>query len=171
MLLFVRPTLLVLLAVLLVPASAQARLKVTIAARSCPTYDAIAANLARNDIQESLQDLGPDTPYRSGQPIDPQIEADAQPLCQPLPGWRFTLGRGYVTRAVNGPWGSLSIVTNPFADSIVTQDSVPLLNATGVDTGRRLEGAVTLTLSDEQANLASRRSALWLQGGTGRIRS
>ena len=55
-----------------------------------------------------------DTPYTSGQPIDPKIEADNQPNCTPLPNWRFTLGTAYQTQAVSGPWGSLSIVTNPY---------------------------------------------------------
>jgi hypothetical protein len=32
---------------------------VTIAARQCPTYTDIRANRARNNIQESLRDLGP----------------------------------------------------------------------------------------------------------------
>ena len=38
-------------------------IKVTIAARECPEYTDITANRARNDIQESLEDLGADTPY------------------------------------------------------------------------------------------------------------
>ena len=51
-----------------VPASAQQRTgdqirQVTIAARSCPSYQAITANRARNNIMESLKDLGADTPY------------------------------------------------------------------------------------------------------------
>ena len=65
---------------------------VTIVARQCPEYTDITANRARNDIQESLKDLGPDTPYTAGEPIDPDIEADSQPNCTPLPNWRFTLG-------------------------------------------------------------------------------
>ena len=47
---------------------------VTIAARQCPTYTDIRANRARNNIQESLKDLGADTPYAAGQPISPAIE-------------------------------------------------------------------------------------------------
>ena len=87
---------------------------VTIVARQCPEYTDITANRARNDIQESLRDLGVDTPYDAGEPIDPDIEADSQPNCSPLPNWRFTLGTGYQTQAVSGPWGSLSIVTDPY---------------------------------------------------------
>ena len=162
------------LAVLLLPALGAAPavaqsgsgLRVTIAARSCPSYEAITANLARNDIQESLQDLGADTLYTSGQPIDPDLEAQGQPTCNPLPDWQFTLGRGYQSRAVTGTWGSLSIVTGPFPDAIETDASVPLLNDKGTPTGRQLLGATTITLTAEQAALAGQANALWLQGGT-----
>ena len=46
----------------------------TIAARECDDYTDIRANLARNDIQESLEDLGADTLYEPGEPIDPRTE-------------------------------------------------------------------------------------------------
>jgi hypothetical protein len=36
---------------------------VTFVARSCPSYSDVFANKARNDIQESLENLGPDSPY------------------------------------------------------------------------------------------------------------
>ena len=71
-------------------APASARRAGRMPPRSRPTRE-------RNDIQESLEDLGPDTPYTSGQPIDPAIEAASQPNCTPLNEWRFTLrwgGRG-----------------------------------------------------------------------------
>jgi hypothetical protein len=70
------------------------------------------------------------------------------------------------SRAVTGPWGSLSIVTDPFRDDIVTRESTPLLNDKGEDTGDDLPGAVTIELTDEQAKLAEKSSRLWLQGGT-----
>lgn len=151
----------------LAPAAAHAQYSVTIAARACPSYEAITANLARNDIQESLRDLGPDTLYRPGQPIDPQLEAAGQPLCEPLPDWRFTLGRGFRSRAVTGTWGSLSIVTDPFASDppLETQGSIPLLDSAGRPTGRTIAGAVRAELSATQVSLAARHS-LWLQGGT-----
>ena len=109
------------------PASAQSGsgsgLKVTIAARQCDRYTDIFANRARNDIMESLKDLGPDTPYSSGQAISPAKEdLSPQSRCKPLPNWTFTLGTGYRTRAVSGVWGSLSIVTGPFSSpAIVTK--------------------------------------------------
>jgi uncharacterized repeat protein (TIGR01451 family) len=76
------------------------------------------------------------------------------------------LGSGYRSRAVAGPWGSLSIVTGAFPTSIVTKSSVPLLNSLAEDTGSTIAGAVTIRLTDEQVKLASRANALWAQGGT-----
>ena len=64
---------------------------VTLVARQCPSYSDISANLARNNIMESLQDLGPDTAYSSGQPIDPAIESAHQDKCTPLRGFQFSL--------------------------------------------------------------------------------
>lgn len=139
---------------------------VTYVARECPTYTDITANRARNDIQESLRDLGADTAYRAGQPIDPAIESADQPNCVPLPDWRFTLGTGYRTRAVSGPWGSLSIVTSPYATNIVTQPQVPLLDYAGRPTGQSIDGAVTVELTPAQAERAARSNSLWIQGGT-----
>src|SRR5215468_6929376 len=82
--------------------------KLTVAARVCPTYEDVTANLARNNIQESLRDLGADTLYTSGQPIDPELEAKGQPNCKPLPDWTFTLGTGIGGMLDDERWGSLS---------------------------------------------------------------
>ena len=98
---------------------------VTIAARECDEYSDIRANLARNDIQESLNDLGADTLYESGDPVDPVRELAGQPTCRPITGWQFTFGDGIIAGASKGPWGSLSIVTAPEADLPVTEASVP----------------------------------------------
>jgi len=141
-------------------------LLVTFAARVCPNYTDITANRARNDIQESLRDLGADTPYQPGQAMDPAVEAEHQPNCAPLPGWTFTLGTGYKTRAVSGPWGSLSIVTGPFAGAPVTQDSTALLDTVGRPTGQSIAGATTVELTQAQAQAAARPNSLWVQGGT-----
>ncbi len=138
---------------------------VTIAARVCPEYTDITANKARNNIQESLKDLGRDTPYSSGQLVDAAVEDTVQPNCRPIEGWKFTLGRGYRSKASTGPWGSLSIVTSPFDHSIVTRNEIPLLNPQGFDTGQKLEGAVTVQLTDAEKQLASKNNSLWIQGG------
>ena len=144
--------------------------RVTIAARFCDQYTDIFANRARNNIMESLRDLGPDTPYGSNQAADPvrpeKEDLPPQSKCKPLAGWRFVLGKGYKSRAVSGPWGSLSIVTNPFTTDITTKASTPLLNNAGQDTGDTIAGAVTITLTQEQANLAAKPNSLWIQGGT-----
>ena len=76
---------------------------VTIAARECDSYTDIRANLARNDIQESLQDLGADTLYTSGQPVDPRTELAGQPKCRPITGWQFTFGDGIAVRTLRHP--------------------------------------------------------------------
>src|ERR1700760_4586460 len=62
---------------------------VTFVARSCPEYTDIFANKARNDIQESLKDLGPDTPYiNSDALVDPSVESGPpQDVCAALPNW------------------------------------------------------------------------------------
>jgi hypothetical protein len=150
-------------------ASAASGYYVTFAARDCPTYADIYANKARNDIVESLEDLGPATQYgSSGALVGPDYEDLApQTNCRPLPNWRFTLGTGYQTRAVAGRWGSLSKVTGPYSNSIVTQASTPLLDNHGDPVGSQtLAGAVTIKLTSQQATQASKSSSLWAQGGT-----
>ena len=140
---------------------------VTFAARVCPDYTDIFANKARNNIVESLKDLGPDTQYgTSGVLVNPAYEdMPPQTLCQPLPGWQFTLGTGYESRAVTGVWGSLSKVTNAYNTQIVTQDSTPLLNDSAQALpGMTVAGATTVELTSDQRAQAS-KSSLWVQGG------
>lgn len=138
---------------------------VTVAARSCPSYTDITGNLARNDIQESLRDLGPDTPYVSGEPIDPVKEADNQPNCSPISNWRFTLGTG-IGGAIKGTWGSLSFVSQPFSTSVVTQPSTPMRDVHGhTVAGQSIAGATTFELNQDEEQAASHHG-LWIQGGT-----
>ena len=120
---------------------------VTFVARQCPTYQDITANLARNNIQESLQDLGGDTAYTSGQPIAPSVETPNQPNCTPLTGWDFTFGNG-----INGkdPTTKLSRVSNPVSPPFTTKASVPLLGTNGNPTGSSIAGATTATLTSSQ---------------------
>ena len=139
--------------------------QVTVAARTCTGYQVIMANRARNNIQESLRDLGPDTLYQDGQPVSPSVE-DGQAVtqvsgCQPLVGWKFQLGRG-----IAGKVDDLSTVSSPFPGTYTTQASVPELTGTGENTGKQVAGAVTFNLTAEQAQLAQRGSSLWIQGGT-----
>ncbi len=113
--------------------------KVTFAARACPQYTDVRANRARNNIMESLEDLGPDTNYGTPFLVNPAKEdAPPQSRCQPLADWRFQLGRGYETRAVTGPWGSLSKVTRPYVSpAIRTRDAVDELDRTARRRGAR----------------------------------
>jgi uncharacterized repeat protein (TIGR01451 family) len=161
------------LALLIIVAPAQAgTIKtdtklVTIAARSCPDYTSIFANRARNNIMESLKDLGPDTEYAAGEPLTNEKETNPpQDACEPITDWQFKLGTGIKSRAVTGPWGALSIVTNPFSTDITTKATTPLLNDQGQLTGDQIAGAVTITLTEAQAKLAAAGSSLWIQGGT-----
>jgi uncharacterized repeat protein (TIGR01451 family) len=140
---------------------------VTIAARVCDNYTDIRANLARNNLMESLKDLGEDSLYDAGEPIDPRTVQAGQPNCRPLVGWRFTFGDGIGGRPVDGPWGSLSIVSDPDSHEAVTKKSEPARDFDGqpVGGGVKIEGAVTVGLNHDQAERAA-RGGLWLQGGT-----
>jgi uncharacterized repeat protein (TIGR01451 family) len=137
---------------------------VTYVARSCPSYGDVMANLARNNIQESLRDLGRDSLYTRGQPISPAVEEPAHPNCKPIVGWHFRLGEG-IAGQVKGPWGALSVVSSPYDTSVVTQASTPLLNDNGDPTGSSLPGAVTVPLTDAQYERSTQNAALWVQGG------
>jgi hypothetical protein len=136
-------------------------LLLTLVARSCPQYTDVTANRARNNIQESLRDLGVDTLYSAGEPIDPVKEAAGQPACTPIPGWTFTLGSGITS----GNPQNLSTVTG-VNGSATTAASTPALDRYGQPTGQHLAGAVTMTLTGTQASLAQQANRLWVQGGT-----
>ena len=138
--------------------------QVTFVARVCPTYTDIMANRARNNIQESLRDLGKDTVYTSGQPVSPGIEAPNNPSCTPLDGWQFRLGTGI--KAKTPATSYLSTVTGDYGQTIAVQPSVPELDANGKDTGRAVADAVTVTLTADQVRRAQQGNSLWTQGGT-----
>ncbi len=149
---------------------------VTIAARQCPAFTDIRANLARNNLQESLRDLGQDSPYVTGQQINPQLESQTQPACTPLIGWQFTLGTGIAGAKVIGSWGSLSVISGPLTalstpggtpvPLITTEASIPNRDNQGATVTGSLAGATTIELTNRQARLAEQSSRLWLQGGT-----
>ena len=137
--------------------------QVTFVARQCPTYADIMANRARNNIQESLRNLGKDTVYSSGSPVRPEIEGPNNPACTPLDDWQFRLGTGYTGKTPATDY--LSTVTGDYGQTITVQDSTPELDAQGRDTGRSLRAAVTVTLTADQAQRAQQASRLWAQGG------
>ena len=152
------------------PAAAQGTgYSVTFVARSCPAYTDIFANRARNDIQETLHDLGPDSPYTEPFRVNPETEGSGvQSVCKPLPDWEFTLGHGYQSSVVTGSWGSLSRVTGVFPrPSILTQDTTPLLDQDGQQIGTdTIAGGTTIELTPEEVAQASTPDQLWAQGGT-----
>ena len=153
---------------------------VTIAARWCPTYESVAANRSRNNIQESLRNLGPDTPYRVGEDVNPATEALApQDQCTPIPvpvappgtpgpGWQFKLGHSIDSGKDVGDWGSLSRVGGPFSPdrTIITEPSVPDRDQNGNPDATKpaILGATTIELSAEEALQAAEKQ-LWIQGG------
>jgi len=134
---------------------------ITFAARDCPAYSDVMANRARNNIMETLQDLGKDSVYTGGQAVDPSIEEPNDPNCKPLNGWQFEMGSGY------GKSGQLSNVTgSPLATTGDTKSNVPILNPDGTSSGKTLDGALIYTLTDQQVALAQKGYDLWVQGGT-----
>ena len=72
---------------------------VTFVARSCPAYADIFANRARNDIQETLHPLGPDSPYTEPIEVNPHTEGlKPQNVCEPLPDWESRSAAGMRAR-------------------------------------------------------------------------
>jgi hypothetical protein len=137
-------------------------------ARYCPSYSDVFANRARNNIMESLNDLGPDSPYTNFTQVEPSIEDGLAPQtnCHPLTGWTFAFGTGIGSNAAGT---NLSYVTGTgtVADrQVTTQASVPLLNGTGQPTGQQIAGATTFTLTPTEVDLAARGSSYWVMGGT-----
>ena len=144
------------------PAQAQTGYTMTLVARECATYPSIMANRARNNIQESLEDLGKDSVYADGQPISPAIES-ANNNCVPMTvPWTFTLGRN-IAGADTGTWGRLSFVGGVFRSVTTTLPGVAELNSKGQPTGATIPSAVTIELTS--AELAQTSSRLWVQGG------
>jgi hypothetical protein len=148
---------------------AEQNYKVTLAARSCPTFTDIMANRSRNNIMESLQNVGIDSIYTRAPftgAVRPEVEdaaASGQSACAPLSGWAFAMGTG-INGKDSGSYGSLSKVRSPL-QTATTQEATPELDAFGNDTGRSLAGAVTYNLTASQvASLANR--SVWVQGGT-----
>src|SRR4051794_22035991 len=154
----------------------------TIVARHCPDYKDIRPNLARNNIQESLEDLGPGvSPYEAGDQISPAVETPNHPNCHPLVGWQFQLGTG-LSDSKTGSWGRLSLISGPISPwsiaktageqrtplpIITTEASVPDRDQNGaVVAGSTLAGATTVELTNAQATSAGQGDKVSIQGGT-----
>ncbi|NBV90044.1 MAG: hypothetical protein EBR84_01335 [Actinobacteria bacterium] len=142
--------------------------KVTLAARICPSYNDIMANKARNNIMESLQNVGLDSLYLNSTyagAVRPEVEdapASMQSACEPLTDWTFGMGQG-TNGKDSGSYGSLSKVRTPFL-SATTVSSIPELDAFGNDTGRTISGAITFNLTPAQISGLTNKTS-WVQGG------
>jgi hypothetical protein len=136
--------------------SAATTYQVTFVARACGSYADVMANQVRDDAAESPGRPGLDSTYKPGQAVDPEVEDRAN--CQPMPGVAFTLGAGREKK------GALSSVTGP-VPPVTTAAEVPRLDPLGRASGGPIVGAVTATLTEDQANLAGKKQ-LWAQGGT-----
>jgi LPXTG-motif cell wall-anchored protein len=154
------------------PASAQTPtpLAVTYVARVCDSYSDIMANKARNNIQESLFNLGPNSTYAASDTVDPGAEAAGSPGCRPFPGWRFSTGSGITGKSP--ATANLSTVTGLFRSDIVTEAATPLLDGQGRPVQgpngqpQTIEGAVTVQLSGDEATWVRGGRSLWVQGGS-----
>ena len=147
---------------------AEQNYKVTLAARVCPNYSDIMANKARNNIMESLQNVGVNSLYATApntgavRPEVEELDASGQSACQPLNDWTFALAQG-TSGKDSGAYGSLSKVRSPFTTA-TTVATTPEFDSFGNDTGRTIDGAVTLNLTPTQIAGLSNRST-WVQGG------
>jgi uncharacterized repeat protein (TIGR01451 family) len=140
---------------------------VTFAARQCTSYSDIFANRFRDNLMQTLQNVGPDSPYGPNDLVQPSFEdRSPQSNCTPLPGWEFTMGTLPDLAPLAGPWGSLTVVNNDFP-SVTTEAQTAVLNENGVPTGDVIAGATTIELTQEQLDVANQGQwALRLQGGT-----
>jgi hypothetical protein len=131
----------------------------------CDRYDQVMANKARNNLQESLQDLGPDSNYASADAVSVAKEQDGTPAppCRPLTDWTFATGTSYAGRSQATEF--LSTVTGLLRQDITTKASAPELDDQGRPTGRTLEGAVTVPLNSAEQDAAA-GNHLWVEGGT-----
>lgn len=143
--------------------------KLTLVARTCPTYTDIMANKARNNVMQSLQDLGVDSLYLQGAyagPVRPSVEnlsASGQNVCTPLNTWKFGISNGSNGTDI-GSFGSLSKLKTPLSATPVTQASIPELDELGNNTGRTIAGAITYNLTPSQISSLTNKT-LWVQGG------
>lgn len=110
-------------------AAAEQPLSVTYVARACPEYSDIMANKTRNNVQESLRDLGPASNYSTAEAVTAQKEAAGTPLppCEPLTDWTFSTGTGYTGRTPQTE--NLSTVTGLIRQDITTGAQTPELDA------------------------------------------
>ena len=144
------------------------RYTITYAARSCDKYTDVMANQARNNLMETLKDVGANTLYATrGNVVRPDVEDDpasGQSACQPLLDWSFA--SGFVTDGKDtGTYGSLSRVRTPINHTVVTASQTDELDEFGNNTGRTILGAITYTLTDTEVAQTTGGKRFWVQGG------
>ncbi len=133
--------------------------KLTLAARVCGSWDDVQKNSNSSFLLQSFNQPGRSFDSDS-RPIRPGFE-DTKNSCAPLSGWTFALGTGHTGGTELNP----SIVTGDFGQRPQTLGSTPLLDDQGTPVGTdQVAGAVTIDLTDTQADLA-KRGNLWVQGG------
>ena len=150
--------------------------RLTLVARECDNYSDISANRSRNNLQETLQDLGVDSTYSStmsNNPVAPWRESNPATQvdnCRPINDWTFTLG----TNITGGTAAAPSRVTGVLRE-VRTSDTVMRDTAAGdyatadgssatAVTAAPLAGGTTIDLTDAEAAKAA-KSSLWIQGG------
>jgi uncharacterized repeat protein (TIGR01451 family) len=141
---------------------------VTFAARECKSYSDIFANRFRDNLMQTLQNVGPDSPYGANDLVNPSFEdKPPQSKCTPLAGWEFTMGSQPDLAPLPGPWGSLTVVNHAFPP-VTTEDHTAVLDQDGEPIADdQIEGATTFELTQEQLKVANQGQwALRLQGGT-----
>ena len=141
---------------------------VTFAARQCTSYSDIFANRFRDDLMQTLQNVGPNSPYGPSDLVNPSFEdLSPQSNCTPLTGWEFTMGRLPDLAPLAGPWGSLTVVNDDFPP-VTTEAHTDLLDQDGEPIGNdQIAGATTFELTKEQLDVANQGQwSLRLQGGT-----
>ena len=136
--------------------------------RACARLRAITANRARNNIQESLRDLGANTPYgtprRTARLIPNLVDPRSRPSssrrrsgCRPLAGWKFKLGTGIVGRPTSASGARSRASPAPTTTHDHHASSAPLHEPVprAASTPRMLAGATTIELTEEQRRQSS----------------
>ena len=124
-------------------------------------------NRARNNIQESLKDLGPDTPYAAGEPIAPDETLAAE---QVQAAARLGVHAGQGLRvARRAPGRGARCPSSPARSSAGHHDAglaSRCSTATATTPARRSRAPTTIELTRSRPSSPRKRTSLWIQGGT-----
>jgi hypothetical protein len=140
---------------------------VTFVARECPNYTDVMANKARNNIMQSLRNLGIDSIYSQTQAVSNLEEESVTTQlnnCIPLNNWKFTIGNGINSSKDTGSFGSLSKVRSVLRTTEATRNDTDILTANGSPSGDTIDGAINVTLNSTELD-ALAQGKLTVQGG------